>query len=108
MRVIPDECLPRRLALELPGHSVSTVPIAGWAGLTNGKLLARIAGNYDAFVTVDKNLTAQQRTANLPFGIVVLRSPSNQIADLRLLVPQILAALATLKSGQVVLISGRH
>ena len=54
MRVILDECLPRRLGLELPGHLVSTVPLAGWAGISNGKLLARIAGNYDAFVTIDK------------------------------------------------------
>ena len=58
MRVILDECLPRRLGLELSGHLVSTVPLAGWAGVSNGKLLARIAGNYDAFVTVDKNLPA--------------------------------------------------
>ncbi len=59
MRVILDECLPRRLGLELPGHLVSTVPLAGWAGISNGELLARIDGNYDAFVTVDKNLPAQ-------------------------------------------------
>lgn len=61
MRVILDECLPRRLGLELTGHSVSTVPQAGWAGISNGKLLPLIAGNYDVFLTVDKNLPAQQK-----------------------------------------------
>jgi nicotinamidase-related amidase len=40
MRVILDECLPRRLGLDLSGHLVSTVPLAGWAGVSNGKLLA--------------------------------------------------------------------
>lgn len=105
MRVLLDECLPRRLGLELTGHLVATVPQAGWAGISNGKLLALIAGNYDAFLTVDKNLPAQQKTAALPFGVVVLRAPSNQLSDLKPLVPQILAALTTLQPGSVVLVS---
>lgn len=105
MRVILDECLPRRLGLELAGHDVFTVQGAGWAGISNGKLLARIAGNYDAFITVDKNLPAQQRTAALCFGVIVLRARSNQLADLRPLVPQMLAVLADLQPGQIVQIS---
>lgn len=105
MRVILDECLPRRLGLELPGHIVSTVPSAGWAGISNGKLLARIAGNYDAFITVDKNLPAQQKTSALSFGVIVLRARSNQLADLRLLVPTLLEVLAELQPGQVVQVS---
>ncbi len=106
MRVILDECLPRRLGLELSGHLVSTVPSAGWAGVSNGNLLARIAGNYDAFITVDKNLPSQQRTASLSFGVIVLRARSNQLADLRALVPRVLSALAELRPGQVVQVSG--
>jgi hypothetical protein len=108
MRVILDECLPRRLGLELSGHRVSTVTLAGWAGVSNGKLLAHISGNYDAFVTVDRNLPSQQKTAILPFGVVVLRAPSNQLSDLRPLVPQILAALAALRPGQVVTVSAQE
>lgn len=104
MRVLLDECLPRRLGLELTGHLVSTVPQAGWAGTSNGKLLELIAGQYDAFLTVDKNLPAQQKTAALPFGVVVLRAPSNQLADLRPFVAQILSALSTLKPGMVVIV----
>jgi hypothetical protein len=84
---------------------VSTVPQAGWAGISNGKLLALIAGNYDAFLTVDNNLPAQQKTSALSFGVVVLRAPSNQLADLRPLVPQILTVLTTLQPGMVVIVS---
>lgn len=105
MRVLLDECLPRRLGRELTGHLVSTVPQAGWAGVSNGKLLALMAGNYDAFVTVDKNLPAQQNTADLSFGVIVLRAPSNQLADLRPVVPQILAALATLQPGSIITVN---
>lgn len=105
MRVILDECLPRKLGLLLTGHEVTTVPRAGWAGVVNGKLLAKIAGQYDAFVTVDQNLPAQQNTGTLPFGIIVLRAPTNQLVDLQPLVAQILTTLVTLKSGQVVTLS---
>jgi predicted nuclease of predicted toxin-antitoxin system len=104
MRVLLDECLPRRLAWDLNGHLVSTVQQAGWAGEANGKLLARIQGNFDAFITVDKNLPAQQKIATLPFGVIVLRAPSNQLQDLQPLVPQILAALSFLQPGQVALV----
>ena len=105
MRVLLDECLPRRLGLELTGHLVSTVPQAGWAGVSNGKLLALIVGNYDAFLTVDKNLSAQQQMAALSFGVIVLRAPSNHLVDLRPLLPQILAALTTLQPGTVVTVT---
>lgn len=105
MRLILDECLPRRLGLELAGHLVATVSQAGWAGISNGQLLARIVGNNDAFITVDKNLPAQQKTTALPFGVVVLRAPSNKLADLKPLVPQMLVVLATLQPGQVIVVS---
>jgi hypothetical protein len=105
MRVILDECLPRKLGLLLTGHEVTTVQRAGWSGIVNGKLLTKIAGQYDAFITVDQNLPAQQNTATLSFGIIVLRTPTNQLADLQPLVPQILTALVALKPGQVVKLS---
>jgi predicted nuclease of predicted toxin-antitoxin system len=105
MRVLLDECLPRRLGLELTGHFVSTVQQAGWAGISNGKLLTLIADNYDAFLTVDKNLAVQQITDALPFGVIVLRASSNRLADLRPLVPQILTALTLLQPGTVVTVA---
>ena len=104
MRVILDECLPRRLGAQLSGHVVTTVPQAGWAGIANGRLLALIAGSFDAFVTVDRNLIAQQVTTTLSFGVVVLRTASNRLQDILPLVPQILAALATIRPGQVVVL----
>jgi uncharacterized protein DUF5615 len=104
VRVILDECLPRRLGLELSGHVVLTVPQAGLAGMANGELLARIQGNYDAFITIDQNLAVQQTTMNLSIGVIVLRAPSNKLDDLKPLVPQILAALSSLRSGQIVVV----
>jgi hypothetical protein len=105
VRVILDECLPRRLGLELNGHAVSTVSLEGWAGISNGKLLQRIQGHFDAFITIDKNLPAQQKATDPSFGVVVLRARSNKLEDLKPLVPLILAALDSLRPGQVALVS---
>ena len=37
MRLLLDECVPRRLRRELPGHDVQTVQGAGWAGVKNDR-----------------------------------------------------------------------
>lgn len=105
MRVILDECLPRKLAGELVGHVVTTVPKSGLAGIVNGSLLVQLDGQFDAFLTVDKSIPAQQKTAALSFGIIILRARSNRLEDLRPLVPRILTALATLQKGQVVVVA---
>ena len=105
MRVILDECLPRKLGQELIGHSATTVPKAGWSGIVNGRLLGLIQGNFDAFLTVDKNIPQQQKTAALSFGLIILRAASSDIDDLKPLVPQILLALERLRPGQVVTVT---
>ena len=60
MRVVLDECLPKRLTRELAGHEARTVQQMGWSGISNGKLLYSIRGQFDAFITVDSNLAYQQ------------------------------------------------
>lgn len=59
MRVLLDECVPRALRNELPGHDVKTVAEAGWAGAKNGKLLQLAATQFDLLLTVDRNLEYQ-------------------------------------------------
>ena len=107
MRVLLDECLPRQLARDLPGHDVSTVQREGWADTKNGALL-RLAGaaGFGAFVTVDQGVEHQQRVAALPFGVVALRAASNDLDDLRPLMPGVLAALASLRPGQLARVPG--
>jgi hypothetical protein len=102
VRVLLDECLPRRLGAKLVGHDVLTVPQAGWAGVSNGGLLDRIEGAFDVFITIDRNLPSQQRLAGRSFGVVAIRGVSNRFEDLAPLVPDMLAALESLKPGDVV------
>jgi hypothetical protein len=103
VRVILDENLPRVLARELVGHDAKTVQQMGWASLQNGALLASIAdAGFGALLTMDKNLSKQQRVSDLPFAVVVVRAHDNQLATLLPLVPAILGALAAARPGQVV------
>ena len=39
MKVVLDECLPKRLCRELAGHEAVTVPMVELAGIENGELL---------------------------------------------------------------------
>ena len=61
MRVLLDECVDRRLARDIVGHEVRTVPKMGWATIRNSDLLGLAEGQFDAFVTVDRNLAFHAR-----------------------------------------------
>ena len=101
MKVLLDECVDRRLASHVKGHDVRTVPEAGWAGLKNGELLKRAQEHFDVFVTVDRNLPFQRDLSAFSIAVVVLRAPTNRIADLRLLVPKLLTVIPISKVGEV-------
>ena len=103
MRILLDECLPKDLARELSGHDVTTVPQAGWASISNGKLLRLIAdsGKFDLFLTVDKRLPQQNKTSALPFAIVVLQAKSNRMIHVFPFAPLILRRLAEFLPGNV-------
>jgi len=85
----------------LSGHSVETVIGLGWSGVTNGELLRRAGDTFDALVTMDKNLEFQHPLVEQPFGVVVVRAPSNRMRHLLPLVPEILTALDGLGPGEV-------
>ena len=101
MRVLLDECVDRRLAQDIAEHEVRTVPAMGWATIKNGELLALAAGQFDAFVTVDRNLAFQQHLPRFPIAVIVLRAPTNRLVDLRPLVPELLEKLPRAKKGEV-------
>jgi hypothetical protein len=103
MRVLLDECLPKDFAREVSGHTVETVPQAGWASVKNGKLLRLIADSekFEAFLTVDKNLPRQQRIQELPFAVVVLLAKSNRLDDVVPFAPELLRRLPSFRPGHV-------
>ena len=99
MKLLLDECIDRRLAIDLGGHDVRTVPQMGWAGIKNGALLTLAADEFDVFITVDRNLSFQQDLPKFNIAVLVLHATSNRLADLKPLAPEILTTLPTLTKG---------
>jgi hypothetical protein len=88
-----------RLALVIVGHEVKTARQMGWATLDNGELLALASEHFDVFVTVDRNLSLQRNLTALAIAVVVLHAKTNRLADLRSLVPKLLAAIESARPG---------
>ena len=98
MKLLLDENLPHQLRHELPGHDCFTVAFMGWGGVENGELLARAAAaGFDALLTKDAKLQYERNLTNLPIAVVILRAASNDIDDVRPLIPSLLAALISLR-----------
>ena len=105
MNVLLDECIDRKLARELIGYDVKTVPQMGWAGIKNGQLLALAESEFDVFITVDRNLSFQQNLPQFNIAVIVLQAPSNRLADLKPLAPNISAILPIAAKGQATTVS---
>jgi hypothetical protein len=102
VKLLLDECIDRRLAKDLGGHDVRTVPQMGWAGIKNGALLTLAENEFDVFITVDRNLSFQQNLPKFNIAVLVLHAISNRLTDLKPLAPKILVTLPTLTKGDAV------
>ncbi len=101
MKVFVDECVDWRLARDIVGHEVKTARQMGRLTIKNGELLALAAKEFEIFVTVDRNLSFQQNLPAFVIAVIILRAPSNRLADLKLLVPDLLAHIPRAKRGTV-------
>ena len=97
-----DECVPRRLKRELPGHDVHTVTEMGWSGIKNGPLLRRAAQEFDVFLTVDQGVEYQQNLFGLDLAIVVMVAATNDIDDVRSLMPRVRETLGSASAGSII------
>lgn len=107
MRVLLDECLPRRLKRELPSHDARTAPEMGWASKRNGELLRLAEREFDVFLTVDRNLQHEQNLASFDIAVIVLVARSNRFEDLRPLMNTVRESLSIAKRGQALVIEER-
>lgn len=101
MKILLDECLPRKLKSDLPGHTVATVSEMGWKGLKNGELIRLAEQTFDVFITIDQGVKYQQNLRNTRLAIVMLAAPNNRIETLRPLIPQVLAILPAIQRGEI-------
>jgi hypothetical protein len=105
VKVLPDECVDWRLGRDIVGHDVKTAHQMGWTAIKNGELLALAEEQFDVFLTVDRNLSFQQNLAALSIAVVVLHAKTNRLADLRPLVPRVLAAIESALPGAIKIVA---
>ena len=106
MRVLLDECLPRKLKQDLAEHDVHTAQEQGWAGLKNGALLQAAAGQFDVLLTVDRNIAFQQNLRGLKIAIIAMVATSNRLRDLRPLMGEVRQVLTRIKPGELQRLGG--
>ena len=102
MRLLLDESVPMKLRNLLVGHDVWTVRRMGWSSKSNGELLTLARDEFDAFITLDKNLEHQQNMSEVDIPVILLIARRSRIDYLEPLVPRILESLQSLKRGQIV------
>jgi predicted nuclease of predicted toxin-antitoxin system len=104
MRLLLDECVPRKLRsfFVAAGHDCETAREAGYGGFTNGELLAQAELLFDVLVTIDRNLRYQQNLRGRIIAILVLCAHSNDVSDIEQLIPAALNALKSIKAGEVI------
>jgi hypothetical protein len=106
MKVLLDECVPRKLRRELAEQEVFTVTERGWSGIKNGKLLALAEVEFDVFLTVDQNLKYQQNLKAFNIGVILLVARNNRLKTLLPLMPEMRETLENIKAGDFVRVGG--
>ncbi|MGD1094712.1 MAG: DUF5615 family PIN-like protein [Bryobacteraceae bacterium] len=107
MKVLLDECIPRKLKNSLPDHECRTVPEAGLAGKKNGVLLSLAESRgFEVFLTMDKGLEYEQNLTGRKIAVLILRAQSNRLVDLLPLLPACINIMRSIGPGQVTRVGG--
>src|SRR5215211_4767938 len=104
MKLLLDECAPKRLRNDFPGHDVWTAEEVGMKGLKNGDLLRGAAEHFEVVITVDRRMPTQQNVSQFNLALIVLVAKPCRYAQLKLLVPRVLEYMRTIKPGDIVTI----
>jgi hypothetical protein len=108
MRILLDECIPRKLKNSLATHECRGVPDEGWAGKKNGELLTLAErSGFQVFITIDRGIEYQQNLKPRSIAVLLIRTKSNRLVDLLPHVPEILKVLGSLQPGQLAKVGQR-
>jgi hypothetical protein len=88
MKILLDECVTKKLKIQLRDFEVHTVNELGWSGVKNGKLLTLCVENeFEILLTIDKNLVYQQNLNKYKIAIVIFNTITSKIEELNLFIP---------------------
>jgi hypothetical protein len=103
MKLLLDECLPRKLKDGLPGHDCHTLPEEGLGGKKERRtpVVSRNSRLSD-FSDTRLRPCISTELAGRAIAIVLLRAQSRRVADLLPKIPEISKALSSAQPGQVI------
>jgi hypothetical protein len=103
MKLLLDECVPRKFKNSLPGHDCRTVPEEGLAGKKNGELLvlAEQSGS-EVFLRLDRGLEYPQNLQGRNVAIILIRVQSNRLTDLLPCSSEVLRVLGSIRPGELI------
>ena len=102
MKLLLDECVPRKFKNHLLGHECQTVPEAGMAGKKNGELLSLAEeAHFEVFLTIDRGIEYQHHLSKRRVAVLV-HARSSRLADLLPRVAEILTVLRSIRAGELV------
>jgi uncharacterized protein DUF5615 len=103
MKLLLDECIPRKFKISLLGHDCRTVPEEGMAGKKNGELLSLAEkSGFEVFLTLVRGLEYQQNLRGRVIAIVLIHATSNRLVDLLPHSTEILRVLDSIQPGELV------
>jgi len=103
-QVLLDACVPRWLRKHLSNAEVETAHFAGLDHLSDSASLDAMEGRFDVLVTLDRNLTYQQKIEARSISVTVLRMADQTPEAFGALTPALNNAIAEAKVGKVKLL----
>jgi len=100
VKILFDECAPWPLSKLLQKHTCSNPVKEGWRGIKNGELLRLAEARFDLFLTCDQGIRYQQNLKGRKIAILQLSTNDWTLLEKRL--PEVLAAIKTIQTGQYV------
>ena len=106
MKILLDECLPKKLKFLLNDFETKTATEMGWSSLRNGDLIkAAIENHFDVFLTIDKNIEHQQNLKSYKISIVIFDVRRSKIEFMNPLIPKFIKKIDSFEKGKAYLLS---
>jgi hypothetical protein len=90
------------IAAGIPEHEVVIAVTTAWRQIRDHRLVEAIQGKFDVLVTIDRGFEFQHNISKLTFGIVIVHVRRNRMEYYRPLFPELSAAIAAIRPGQVI------
>lgn len=82
MKILLDNCVDKNLTQAIGFAEATHCADIGWERLLNGELVRAASAEFDALITVDKNMEFQTSLRGLTLVVIVLDTPKSKLSEL--------------------------